>query len=182
MSSRDDRDARALPAGLSAGRHRDLMGRRHEPWIRRAVLLLLVAAIALGLANVFGQRASTSSAAGPSAELEVEAPWVLRGGVLGQLVVRVEAGERIAQPRIALERGWVEGITINTIAPDSADQADDEGSLVLAYGELPAGDTLTVRIAFQVNPTTLGEKPGGVELRDGATPIARVERDVTVLP
>ncbi len=182
MSSEDDRDASDLPAGLSAERHRRLLGRAHEPWVRRAVLLLLAAAVALGLANVLGQRASTSAAAGPAAELELTAPAVLRGGVLAQLDVRVEARRRIAQPRLVLDRGWLDGITINTVVPEAADQADDDGRLVLAYGELPAGDSLTVRIAIQVNPTTLGRKPGGVELRDGASEIARVERSVTVLP
>jgi hypothetical protein len=182
VSSEDDRDASELPAGLTAERNRDLQGRRHEPWIRRAVLVVFVAAIALGLANVAGQRASTSAAEGPAAELSVTAPAALRGGLLGQLEIRVEARRRIAQPRIALERGWLDGITINTVVPEAADQADDEGRLVLANGELPAGDSLTVRIAIQVNPTTLGEKPGGVALRDGATELARVERGVTVLP
>ena len=47
------------------------------------VLLVLAALIALGLANVFGQRATTS-AAGAAAELTVEAPDRLRGGLLGQ--------------------------------------------------------------------------------------------------
>ena len=77
------------PADLSADRHRDLVGRRHEPWVRRGVLVVFVALIALGLANVFGQRATTSSAAGAAAELTVEAPSRLRGGLLGQGVIRV---------------------------------------------------------------------------------------------
>jgi hypothetical protein len=181
VSSEDDRDPSDLPAGLSAERHRHLLGRAHEPWIRRAVLLVLAAAVALGLANVFGQRASTS-AAGPAADLELTAPRVLRGGVLAQLDVRVVARQRIAQPRIVLERGWLDGITVNTVVPEAADQADDDGRLVLAYGALPAGDSLTVRVAIQVNPTTLGKKPAVVELRDGAAQVARVERSVTVLP
>jgi hypothetical protein len=182
VSSADDPDASELPLGLSAERDRDLLGRGYEPWIRRAVLLALVAALAVGLANVFGQRATTSASSGAAAELTVEAPAALRGGVLGQLVVRVEARRRVAQPRIVLERGWLDGITINTVVPESAGQASDDGRLVLAYDELPAGDSLMVRIAFQVNPTTLGAKPGDVELRDGAAEITRVERTVTVFP
>jgi hypothetical protein len=53
---------------------------------------------------------------------------------------------------------------------------------VLAYGELPAGRSLTVRIAFQVNPTTIGTRPQDVELRDGDRAIASVARTVTVFP
>ncbi len=182
MSSSADRGASELPAGISAERDRDLAGRGHEPWVRRAVLLALVAVLALGLANVFGQRSTTSVAAEPAAELTVRAPASLRGGLLGQLVVRVDARRRVAQPRIVLERGWLDGITLNTVVPEAADQADDEGSLVLAYGEVPAGDSLTVRIAFQVNATTLGSRPADVVLRDGAAEVARVERSVTVFP
>jgi hypothetical protein len=53
---------------------------------------------------------------------------------------------------------------------------------VLAYGELPAGDGLTARIQFQVNPTRLGTAPQGVELRDGDRPLVGVERTVVVFP
>jgi hypothetical protein len=35
---------------------------------------------------------------------------------------------------------------------------------------------------MQVNPTTIGSEPQGVELRDGETQIARVERTVVVFP
>ena len=147
------------------------------------VLVVFVALIALGLANVFGQRATTSSAAGAAAELTVEAPSRLRGGLLGQGVIRVDTVRRVARPRIVLDRGWVAGMTINTISPEAADQSgDDQGRPVLAYGELPAGESLTVRISYQVNPTTLGSAPGGVELRDGDTTIARVDRTLIVFP
>ena len=49
-------------------------------------------------------------------------------------------------------------------------------------GSVPAGESLTVRISYQVNPTTLGSAPGGVELRDGDTTIARVDRTLIVFP
>jgi hypothetical protein len=171
-----------LPDGLSAERDRDLGGRRHEPWVRRVFLLALLALVALGLAGVFGQRASTTAADGPAATLSLDAPDRLRGGLLGQGVIRVEARRRIAQPRLVLAEGWLAGMTINTLTPEAADQEDDGGRLVLAYGELPGGGSLTVRIAFQVNPTTIGTQPQDVELRDGGRAIARVARTVTVFP
>ncbi len=175
-------DGNDLPEGLEPKRHRDLRGRGHEPWVRRIVVCALLAVLALGLANVLGQRATSSSASEAAARLSVTAPQTLRGGLLWQGVIRVEARARIARPRIVLGRGWLEGMTINTVVPEAADQADYDGRLVLAYGELPAGDALTVRIALQVNSTTLGREPQDVELRDGDTPLARVERNVTVLP
>jgi hypothetical protein len=169
-------------ADLSAERHRDLSGRGHEPWVRRGILVVFLALAALGLANVFGQRATTSSAAGAAAELTLTAPERLRGGLLAQGVISVEALRRIAQPRLVLDAGWTDGMTINTISPEAADQGSDEGRTVLAYGELPAGDTLTVRISYQVNPTTIGSDPAGVALLDGDREIARVSRTLVVFP
>jgi hypothetical protein len=169
-------------AGLSAARHRDLAGRSHEPWVRRAIVAIFLALVALGLANVFGQRATTSSASGAAAELTLEVPDRLRGGIISQGTIEVRAVQRIAKPRLVLDPGWIDGMTINTISPAAADEGSDEGRPVLAYGELAAGDTLTVRISYQVNPTDLGSQPGGVVLLDGDREIARVERTVIVFP
>jgi hypothetical protein len=112
----------------------------------------------------------------------VKAPAELRGGLLAQGLIRVEARSRIAKPRLVLSKGWIEGITINTIAPEAADEESDGDGLVLAYGELPAGETLTVRLQFQVNPTTLHTESQDVELRDGDVPLVRVSRGLTVFP
>jgi hypothetical protein len=170
------------PSGLAADRHRDLAGRSHEPWVRRAILLAFLAVAALGLANVFGQRAATSSAAGDAGELTLEAPDRLRSGLIGQGTIRVDAAQRIARPRLVLDAGWIDGMTINTISPEAADQGSDEGRPVLAYGELPAGESLVVRISYQVNPTTIGSMDGGVALLDGDRLIARVDRTLVVFP
>ena len=175
-------DVSELPEGLSGSEHRDLRGRGHEPWIRRAVLAALVALCAIALAGAFGQRATTTAAGGPAASLSVEAPDRLRGGLLAQGRIDVRAHRRIAQPRLVLERGWLDGITINTISPEAAAQGDDRGRLVLAYDELPAGESLTLWIEVQVNPTALGAMPQDVELRDGDLTLARVERELVVFP
>jgi hypothetical protein len=171
-----------LPQGIDRDRHVELGGRSRQPWTRRIVLALLVAFLGLGLASVFGQRPTTSSASGAAAALTVEAPTELRGGLLAQGLIRVEARSRIAKPRLVLSKGWIEGITINTVVPEAADQESDGDGLVLAYGELPAGETLTVRIQFQVNPTTLHTESQDVELRDGDVPLVRVSRGLTVFP
>lgn len=81
-----------------------------------------------------------------------------------------------------LERGWLDDITINTISPEPSAQGDDRGRLVLAYDPLPAGESLTVWIEVQVNPTALGAMPQGVELRDGRLAPARVARELVIFP
>ena len=171
-----------LPQGIDGQRHVELGGRPHEPWLRRIILAVIAVFLALALANVFGQRATTSTATAPAATLTVEAPHRLRGGLLAQGFIRVEATRRIAKPRLVLSNGWIDGITINTISPQAVDQESDGDRLVLAYGELPAGDTLSVWIEFQVNPTAVHMRSQDVELRDGDVPLARVSRTLTVFP
>ena len=146
---RSGNDPSELPDGITAERHRDLAGRTREPLTRRVVLLALAAPCALDLTGFFGRQAGTTTAAGPAATLVVEAPDRLRGGLFAQGRLHVEAHTRIAQPRLVLGPGWVDDITINTISPAPADQAEDGGALVLAYGALPAGERLTVWIELQ---------------------------------
>lgn len=171
-----------LPDGLTHERHRDLQDRAYRVWVRRVALLVLLAVCAAALAGAFGQTATTSTADGPGVGLAVEAPDRLRGGLIYQGEIEVRAVRRIAQPRIVLDRGWSDGVTRNTIAPEPVDQGDEAGRLVLAYDELPAGRTLTVRIQLQVNPTTVGTRPQDVEVRDGDRVLARAERTLTIFP
>jgi hypothetical protein len=170
------------PAEISLPRHRDLAGRRHQAWGRRAFLALLLALCIAALVGVFGEGSTRSSAAGPAATLAVDAPDRLRGGLFAELELTIGARRAIAKPRIVLNRGWLDQMTINTIVPEAAAQADDQGRLVLAYDRLPAGRTLTVRVQFQVNPVKIGVEDQGVELRDGARTVARVHRTLTVFP
>jgi hypothetical protein len=172
----------ALPEDLDVGRHRDLVGRGVERWVRWALLAVLTAALALALANVFGQRTTTSAAVAADAALAVQAPAAVRGGVIYQGHITIRAHRRLAKPRLLLADGWVEGITINTILPEAAAQDVRAGALVLAYGPIAAGGTLTVRVQSQVNPTNVGRRSQDVALLDGSRPVARVHRTVTVFP
>jgi hypothetical protein len=174
----------SVPDHLDLGRHRDLLPRRRrlDVWTRRVVLGVLLAFCAAALANVFGQRAVTSRAAGSAASLVVKAPDRLRGGLVGQARFTITARRRLTHPRLVLGAAWLDGITINTIVPDPSAQADDGGALVLSYDELPAGRTLTVRIALQVNPTTIGRRRQDTWVRDGRRTVARVRRTLTIFP
>jgi hypothetical protein len=172
----------ALPEELDLGRHRDLERRGVERWVRWAVIAVLTAGLALGLANVFGQATTTSDAAGADAALGVQAPTAVRGGVIYQGRITIRAHRRLPKPRLVLADGWVEGVTINTILPEAAAQDVRAGALVLAYGPIAAGDALTVRVQSQVNPTNVGRRSQDVALLDGTRLVARVHRTVTVFP
>ena len=68
--------------GLDLARVRDLEGRRGHPWIRRAVLALLAVPVVLGLSGALGQETITRSASSPQVQLALDAPSVVRGGLM----------------------------------------------------------------------------------------------------
>lgn len=171
-----------LPDQLQIGRHRDLVGRAKEPWARRVVLLAMAVALALALANVFGQEAQTTSAAPPAASFSVNAPNTVRGGLLFQARIEVRANTAIDHPRLVLDPGWLEGMQINTIEPGPVGESSRDGRLVLSYDKLASGDRLTVWFQFQSDPTYAGNRDQGIELDDAEVPLARVERTLHVLP
>ena len=85
-------------------------------------------------------------------------------------------------PRLILDKGFLEGITINTIEPQANQELSRRDSLVLTYNQLAAGDKLTVWIEAQVNPTTVGRRLQSLSLDDGTTQIARITRHTTFFP
>jgi hypothetical protein len=158
------------PDYLKPGRHRDVEGRSHQPWIRRAFLTLLFAVIVLALLNVFGQRSDTSRAAGAGATLEVRGPTKVRGGLLFQERVTIRAHRDIEHPRIVLGTGWVDGLQVNTIEPSPQSESSRDGRLVLSYDKL------------QVNPTHVGTTDMSVEFDDATVPVTSMSRQLTSFP
>jgi hypothetical protein len=151
-------------------------------WARRAVMTLFAVIALLALLDRFGQRTSESATVGPAASLRVNAPHTLRGGLLFQSRIEVRARRAVRFPRLVLDRGWMEGMQINSIEPAAASESSRSGRVVLSYDELAAGEELRIYLSFQVNPTYVGRLSYGVDLDDGTTRIARVNRSLTVLP
>jgi hypothetical protein len=168
--------------GLDLARIRDLEGRRAHPWIRRAVLVLLAVPVVLGLTGALGQETVTRSAASPRAQLALDAPSALRGGLLWRARITVRARHTIRFPRLILAPGYADGMQINTIEPAPASEAGRGPRLVLSYDELRAGDELVVYLQFQTDPTTAGRQDATVALDDATKPLARVEHTITVFP
>lgn len=151
-------------------------------WTRRAMLTVFAVIALLALLDRFGQRTTKSATVGPAASLRVNAPQTLRGGLLFQSRIEVRALRDVQLPRIVLDRGWMEGMQINSIEPAAASESSRSGRVVLSYDKLAAGDLLRIFLSFQVNPTYVGRRSYGVELDDGTARIARVDRSLTVLP
>ena len=163
-------------------RSRDLTGRSAGPWVRRVFVALFAAWAIVVLTGLIGQHPKHQSTVAPAASLDLSSPSRLRGGLYFQTRIIVRASRNIQNPRLILDKGFFEGITINTIEPQAMQELSRRDSVVLEYNQLSAGDKLTVWIESQVNPTTVGRRLQSVSLDDGTTQIARITRHVTFFP
>jgi hypothetical protein len=170
------------PDTIVLKRHRDLVGRGWQIWVRRTVMLLIAAVPVVALFNVFGQRPVTSSAAAPVAGLKLYAPTHLRGGLLYMARFRITARQDLKKATLVLGPGWAEGITINTIEPSPMSEGSSNGKLVFQLGHIPAGGSYVLFMDFQVNPTNVGHRSQDVTLADGNTALLTIHRSVTFYP
>ena len=151
--------------------------------VARRVLVTAFTLFSLAaLIGFFGQRASSSTAATPSARMTLKAPESVRGGVFFQSRVDVRALAPIEHPRLVFDDGWLEGMQVNSIEPAAESESSRDGRLVLSYGALEPGDVLRVWLQFEVNPTNVGTRSYGIELDDEDRPLVRLPRSITVLP
>jgi hypothetical protein len=163
-------------------RARELRGRAREVWVRRAGLLVVTAVPVLALFNIFGQTPNDATANSPAATLIVSSPNQVRGGLLYQARFTIVAHQEIKNATINLGRGWAEGMTINTLEPSPSQETSDNGRLSFQLGNIPAGQTFTFYMQFQVNPVTVGSRSQVTELLDGPTGLVAITRHMTVFP
>ena len=157
-------------------------GLRFGLWPRRLLILGFALFSAVALWGVIGQRDSESEAAGPGVRMVVSAPSTVRGGLFFQTTIEIIAEAPVEHPRLVLDEGWLEGMQVNSIEPAAESESSRDGRLVLSYGALERGDRLKVWMQFQVDPTQAGRRSHGVELDDGTQRLARVDRELMVLP
>lgn len=172
----------AIPDGIVLKRHRDLEGRRNDAWIRRALIVLVGLVPLLALANLFGQRPHVAAATSSAADLELYAPGKVRGGLLWEARFTISARRDLKDAVLQLDKGWLEGMTVNTIEPSPVGEGSRDGKLVLDLGHVPAGQRYVLFMQFQVNPTNVGRRPQNVSLYDGTTLLTTIHRRVTVFP
>jgi hypothetical protein len=151
-------------------------------WGRRAVLTLLALLAVLALLGRFGQVTSSSSTATAVALLSLDAPETVRGGLFFQSRIDIRALRDVQHPRLVLDRGWVEGMQVNSIEPSPTGEASRDGKVVLSYDALKAGDRMAIWLQFEVDPTNVGRRSYGLELDDADRPIAHLDRTIRVLP
>lgn len=170
-------------AELRLDRHRDLRGRHREYWGRRAVTGVLVVFVVMAAANVFGQRPSSAEASGARATLAVSTPSTVRGGLIFQTRIDVEARRAIAHPTLVLGGGWFDSMTLNSVQPGPSGQAARGEGVTLTYPGLAAGGRMTVWLEWSANPTNVAwNRPETVTLADGDSALVSLIRHVTVFP
>ena len=169
------------PQFLTPERNRD-DPERAELIVRRVFFGLLLIVILLALFNFFGQHPTSTLAASSAADLHVYAPSRLRGGLMYEGRITVDAKQDIAKATLVLDSGWTEQLQINTIEPSAIGEASRDGKLTLDYGHIPAGQKLVVWLQFQVNPTNVGRRSQDVALYDETTLLATANRTVTIFP
>ena len=172
----------SVPDEIVLRRDRDLAGRRHEIWVRRVLVTLLAAVPVLALANLFGQRPQTLTAASPAATLQVYAPGRVRSGLLYEARFRIEARTALRRATLILDPGWLEGMSVNTIEPSPVDETSNDGRLSLDLGRIDAGRTFVLYMQFQTNPTNVGHRAASVSLIANGRRILRVHRSITIFP
>ncbi|MBA3717227.1 MAG: hypothetical protein H0W87_03235 [Actinobacteria bacterium] len=171
-----------IPDTIVLKRDRYLAKRSKELWVRRTLFLLLTAFIVAALANVFGQRSSTSEMAVPAATLTIHSPTSLRSGLTFETRLRIIASQEIKDAIVVLSPEWIEGITFNTIEPSPVGEASKDGRLSFDLGHIPQGQTYSLYLQMQVNPTTFGMRTEETQVFDGKTLLLTSRRDVTIFP
>lgn len=169
-------------------RVRDLSGRSRHVWYRRAILVLMVVIVVAALAGLLGQRVSSRTVSGPGAALTVHAPHTIRGGLMWPARINIVAKQKILAPTVVIGSGFITGMQLNSLEPaptaETSRPPDDEGHAPLAftYPTLEAGETLTVYMQLQVDPTVFGRQDVSVSLEGGNARPVRSPASLTVLP
>jgi hypothetical protein len=156
----------------------DDRGQRVGLIARRTVMTIFAAISVLALAGAIGQISSTSHASG----LTLDAPHTVRGGLFWQARIDIRPSRAIESPRLVFGEGWLEGMQVNSIEPAAQSESSRDGRLVLSYDRLKPGDRLQIWMQFEVDPTNTGKRSLELELDDAQTPLARIDREIRVLP
>ena len=172
----------AAPDTLTLKTNRDRRNWWQSQWLRRGLLLIPAALVALGLANVFGQRPASASVSSPVARLTLSAPTHVRSGLIYAARFRVDAVQELRQASLLLDQGWADGYTVNGEAPQPLTQGSSDGRLNYGLGHVAAGSHVILWLSLQVNPTTIGHHAQTVRLYDGKKLLLVLRRSVFIFP
>jgi hypothetical protein len=73
-------------------------------------------------------------------------------------------------------------MAVNSTIPEASEESSSDGRVVLDYGPLGAGHTQVSWLNFQVNPTNVGNRQEDIDVKDGETELAHIDRSLTIFP
>jgi hypothetical protein len=106
----------------------------------------------------------------------------VRGGLIFQARFHITAQRDLKEATLELSPGWLEGMTLNTMAPSPVGEASNNGRLSLDLGHIPAGQSYLLFLQFQTNPTNVGHRDASVTLKDGNKMLLHLHRTITIFP
>lgn len=168
-----------MPDGIAA-RHFDSSGGVLRGFVPIAVLGALLLAALLGAFG--GTPDPRVTAEGNGARLTVEGPRTLRSGMMLEIDIIVDAARPIANPVVAISGSYLRHLSFNSVIPAASEAKFENGTVMLSYGELKAGDRLQVKMDGQVNPSLVGENAGEVAILDDKTVLAVRPVSLRVFP
>ncbi len=172
----------SVPPGIDLQRHAELRGRKRHVWWRWGALLVIAAIPVLGLLNVFGQRPQISRATSAQASLLLNSPSRVRGGLMFTTEIKITPQRKIRDGQLYLDKGWFQNMTLNGVSPQPSNQNAQGKWQTWDFGKMPANQTFTVWISWQVNPTNLGTRSQDLELYDGQHKVLLIHHTLTVFP
>ena len=99
------------------------LARSRSPAFIAPILIAIALFLALGLGNAFGQRPQTNTKSADGVELEVYSPQRVRSGLYFMSRFTIRAERELEQATLVLDPGWLEGMTLNTLAPSPVGEA-----------------------------------------------------------
>ncbi len=103
----------------------------------------------------------------PAATVITEFPEILRNGEFFEMRLTIDVSQPFQDLQIGISEPYWRDLTINTMIPASAEEVSRDGFHRFSYGEARQGETLTIKIDGQINPTLQGQSGGALILTDG---------------
>lgn len=158
----------------------------NKGWHRHAsplsiILLSLLLALALG-GQFGGQPHPRRTVETSAATMHLQLPERLRNGEFFEMRIKVDTRRPFTDLTLAVSSIYWKDLTINTMIPAPSEEKSEGGRYLFSYGEVKAGETVTLKFDGQINPPLFGGTRGEIALLDGETRIATVPVKLRVYP
>lgn len=154
---------------------------RHH-WMTAFTLSLLGGLLALGLSGALGGLERTSRVRTDAASLELRGAETIRNGEYLELTILMTPRRDVTNAVMEIDAGFWRNVTVNTMIPAPEKEELKDGVMRFEFGPLSAGESATIKIDGQVNPHRFGPSQGDFVFLDEDRELARLARELRVIP